>query len=60
MISTESIHCDEIAENWMDLKLPRTIGGTMHTAMITAQDWIDAPFQGWAGLRWLLARKLAR
>jgi hypothetical protein len=36
------------------------IGGTMHTAMITAQDWIDAPFQGWAGLRWLLARKLAR
>jgi hypothetical protein len=32
----------------------------MHTAMITAQDWIDAPFQGWAGLRWLLARKLAR
>jgi hypothetical protein len=25
MISTESIHGDEIAEYWMDLKLPRTI-----------------------------------
>jgi hypothetical protein len=25
MISTESIHGDETAENWMDLKLPRSI-----------------------------------
>ena len=25
MISTESINDDEIAENWMDLKMPRTI-----------------------------------
>ena len=36
------------------------IGGTLQTVAVTPAEWTDAPFPGGAGLRWLLADKLAR